>query len=64
MSGLLSDTNYRLQITQNADVSASSSAATAVPEPGALALLGFGLLGIAMFAIRRQEGPGLPLSVR
>lgn len=55
MNGLLSDTNYRLQITQNADVSASSGAPTAVPEPGALTLLGFGLLGIAMVAVRRQQ---------
>lgn len=52
VNGLLANNQYRLQISQNADISARST--RQVAEPAFMGLLGFGLLGVAGLARRRK----------
>lgn len=52
VSGLLANNNYRMQISQNSDVSASSI--RQVAEPASMGLLGLGLLGVAGLVGRRR----------
>lgn len=53
VSGLLANNTYRLQITQNSDISAGTVAL--VSEPASLGLLGLGLLGLGGLAARRRK---------